>query len=524
MDKYVVEKVLGIGGMGAVVAARRKWDGVEVALKVMLAEEAKHEDSTRRFFREARAAGVIDSPHVAKLLDFGRLDDGTPFMVLELLRGEGLDAIIRRHAPMAIADAVDLILQAAEGIGEAHARGIVHRDIKPSNLFVTRAADGSPLLKVLDFGISKATLKFEQGTEASSLTETNATLGSPQYMSPEQLKSSKDVDSRTDIWSLGLILYKMLVGRPAFEAPNVGAHFAMILSEPPTRLTERRPDAPEALADVIWTCLEKECDRRWQDLGQLARALVPFGSRSAAVRAARISAILEEAGVSSSSTPRLSWGGGDLPTVREAPMSKRPSLAPPLPPPPRLPTGLGASEPASELGEHTRSAWSPVTGRFRRPSQKARAVMLGVGLAALVATAFVAGRLLSEDETAAAAPAVSSLAGGAPSAARDADKARWLARARDGTATDDELRKLEALCVLEGDDRCVKLSQRARDDSSGPEAPAPAASSTPSSKATPRAPARPRGPAPPPEPVPAPSPEPTPSPKITPKGPMVDTL
>ena len=303
-EKYVVEELLGVGGMGAVVAARRTWDNQRVAIKVMLAEEAKHDDSTRRFFREARAAGAIDSPHVAKLLDFGRLDDGVPFMVLELLAGEGLDQVIRDRAPLAIPEAVGLTLQAIEGVAEAHARGIVHRDIKPSNLFLTTATDGQPIVKVLDFGISKATMKFEQSTEAPQLTETDTTLGSPQYMSPEQLRSSKDVDARTDIWSLGLILYKLLTGRPAFEAPNVGAHFAMILADPPTRLRDRRPDAPAQLEKVILTCLAKDRDERWQDLGQLARALAPFGGPNAELRATRIVTILELAGATSTSVPR----------------------------------------------------------------------------------------------------------------------------------------------------------------------------------------------------------------------------
>jgi serine/threonine-protein kinase len=522
VDKYVVEALIGIGGMGAVVAARRVWDGVSVAIKVMLADEAKHEDSTRRFFREARAAGVIDSPHVAKLLDFGRLDDGTPFMVLELLHGRGLDEIIRERAPLPIEEAIDLILQAAEGIAEAHARGIVHRDIKPSNLHVTRATDGTALLKVLDFGISKATMVFEQGTDGPALTETNATLGSPQYMSPEQLRSSKDVDSRTDIWSLGLILYKMLTGKPAFEAPNVGAHFAMILADPPTRLRKRRPDAPAELEEVILTCLEKDCDRRWQDLGQLAEALAPFGNKSAAVRAERIGAILNFAGISSTSRPRVRRP--DDPTVRDAPLSKRPSEGPPaidvpLPRPPRLPEGMAPSA-RIEGG----STWSPVTSGVGAPARRARRLMIAAGVLGLVGVAFVAGRMLQEESAAplpaaSAAPEPSSEPSSKEATARR--KGLWLQNARAGTATAEELRKLEELCVHEGDDACVEIARAARTPDETPSAaPEPEPEPEPEPAARPRPAAKPKPAAEPPPP----EPEPEPQPKVKPKGPMVDTL
>lgn len=527
MEKYVVEELLGVGGMGAVVSARRSFDGVRVALKVMLAAEAKHEDSTRRFFREARAAGVIDSPHVAKLLDFGRLHDGTPFMVLELLHGQGLDQIIRERAPLEIEEAIDLILQAAEGVAEAHARGIVHRDIKPSNLHVTRATDGSSLLKVLDFGISKATLKLDSGTDAPSLTETNATLGSPQYMSPEQLRSSKDVDARTDVWSLGLILHKLLTGRPAFEAPNVGAHFAMILADPPTRLRDRRPDAPVELEDAILTCLEKEPERRWQDLGQLAQALAPFGHKAAALRAQRICAILNNAGVRSKSRPRVHRP--DDPTIRDAPRSKRPEhgiIAPPIPGPPNVPSDMRVSSSAPpEIGELTKSAWSPGAGPIDAPARRARRVMIGIGVLGLVAVAFGAGTLMKEEEPVAAATSVALPSPTIPPPADTADdrKERWIERAEAGIASPEELRKLEALCVLEGDDDCVAIAKAAAIPSAEPEASTEPVESEPTPRVRPKSKPEPT-PEPTPEPAPEPVADPDPQPKVKPKGPMVDTL
>ncbi len=518
VDKYVVEDLLGVGGMGAVVSARRRWDGVRVALKVMLAAEAKHEDSTRRFFREARAAGVIDSPHVAKLLDFGRLDDGTPFMVLELLHGEGLDELIRTRAPLPIEEAVDLILQAAEGVAEAHARGIVHRDIKPSNLHVSTATDGSALLKVLDFGISKAPMKFEQEADGPSLTETNVTLGSPQYMSPEQLRSSKDVDARTDIWSLGLILHKMLTGRPAFEAPNVGAHFAMILADPPTRLRQRRPDAPQQLDDVLWTCLEKQREERWQDLGQFASALALFGTDSARLRAQRIAAILDVAGVASTTRPRVVYR--DDPTLRESPKSKRPlPIEAPLSAPATMPGGAQVS--GAFDGERTKSTWSPVTHRINAPARRVRRLMITAGVAVLVAMAFGAGRLLQGEgdvtPVAPAASSVSNVASAAPEAAPDKRKSPLLEKARSGSATRDELRTLEALCVLEADDACVAVATAAAKPPAASAVPKP--KPKPTRRLAPKPPASAEKPQPPPKTAP-PAPEPT----IKPKGPMVDKL
>jgi len=313
---YIIEEQLGVGGMGAVMRARRLSDDMPVALKVMLAAEAQHSDSTKRFFREARAAGSIDSPHVTKLLDLGRLDDGMPFMVLELLEGRALDKIILEDAPLPIAKAVDFILHSCEGVAEAHARGIVHRDLKPSNLFCVQGAP--PLIKVLDFGISKAMLRLDPGHDHQSLTETNATLGSPQYMSPEQLRNSKDVDARTDIWALGLILHKLITGLPAFEAKTVGEHFAMIYVEPPTPLRARRPDAPEGLEQAILMCLKRNLDERFQDVGQLSTAIAEYGPAGSEQRAARVVAILTRAGASSLSNPRMA-ALRDAPTVRVEP-------------------------------------------------------------------------------------------------------------------------------------------------------------------------------------------------------------
>jgi serine/threonine protein kinase len=525
-DKYVIDRLIGVGGMGAVLSATRRWDGARVAVKVMLAEEAQHGDSTRRFFREARAAGVIDSPHVAKLLDFGRLNTGVPFMVLELLSGCALDRTIRERAPMPIPEAVDLLLQACEGIAEAHARGIVHRDIKPSNLFVTTGTDGAPLLKVLDFGISKATMKLDAGNDAPSLTETNATLGSPQYMSPEQLRSSKDVDSRTDVWSLGLILFKLLTGRPAFDADNVGAHFAMILADPPAALRSQRPEAPAELEEVILMCLRKKVDERWQDLGQLARALAPFGPPGASQKADRVAAILEFAGVSSQSHPRLSFA----PDLRGPPNPSFSSGPPFSTRGPEAPTAREGSlataagvRPRGDIGEHTTSAWSPDTAArmasLRPRARMMKAAVIGGALAVAAVVLGVGGYALFGK----ADPPAHAAEQPKEQPRSDGEKKELLEKLAAGRANAEDKRRLEALCVLDNDRACLLLVSPV--ESAAPPVPAVAQPAADASEEPKRA-TRPGSPAPAPAPsaAPAAQPEAVPSSKVKPKGPMEETL
>ena len=490
--KYLVEDCLGSGGMGAVLAATRMGDYLPVALKVMLDEEAKHEDSTKRFFREARVASAIDSPHVAKLLDLGRLDSGAPFMVLERLEGEALDVVIRDEAPLPMDVAVDYLLQACEGVAEAHARGVIHRDLKPSNLFRTRRPDGPPQVKVLDFGISKATVTLDPRTDGMSLTETAMTLGSPQYMSPEQLKSSKDVDARTDIWSLGLILHKLLAGRPAFEATTVGAHFAMILSEPPTRLRAHVPSAPPELERAILMCLMRDRDQRWQDVGQLAAALAPFGPPRSEQRAERVARILQQSGASSVSHPEL-VSVAHAPTIRDGPVR----------------------EPVDGLltdGNAPTSTWSPVA-RGQEPGGHRGWRLFALGAVALVvAGAFGAGRLFREEAALPSqVPAATTLAPVAPPTASTAastvlDKQQLLDRVAKGSASESDLLMLQALCLRDGDEACRELAVAAL-----------AKLQTPSATSVPRPSTPPAGRA-------APSPQPTKKPPIKPKGPLEETL
>ncbi len=286
--KFVVEQILGVGGMGVVVAARHSQLGQSVAIKFLQRSAAKSEDSVNRFLREARACVGLQSAHVVRVMDVGTLEDGLPYMVMEHLHGTDLGQLLEARRVLPMEEAADYLLQSMEAIAEAHCLGIVHRDLKPSNLFVTSRPDGSPLVKVLDFGISKAT---GAGVEAAALTATTTIMGSPFYMSPEQVRSTKNVDARTDVWALGVILYELLAGARPFEAETVTGLCAKIVADPPEPLRSRRPEVPLALEDVLMHCLEKDLKRRYQSVAELAAALKPFASSEGRTSADRISRI-----------------------------------------------------------------------------------------------------------------------------------------------------------------------------------------------------------------------------------------
>lgn len=286
--KYRVERVLGVGGMGVVVAARHAQLGTRVALKFLLPQAAKDADTVTRFLREAHAAARITSEHVARIIDVGTLDGGAPYLVMEYLQGRDLDAVLEERGALPVSEAVDYLLQAMEALAEAHAGGIVHRDLKPANLFLAERADGSPLVKVLDFGISKAVV--EQGD--AQLTQTQGTMGSPLYMSPEQIRSAKHVDARSDIWALGVVLYELLAGSPPFKGESMGGVLASIIGDAPRKLSDERPEVPLGLVTVIERCLAKDRDLRPRDVAELASALAPFASTASAPSVARIQRIL----------------------------------------------------------------------------------------------------------------------------------------------------------------------------------------------------------------------------------------
>ncbi len=285
--KYRVERLIGEGGMGVVVAARHLTLDKPVALKLLSPKTGDSQEALERFTREARAAARIQSDHVGRVLDVDTLPTGAPFIVMELLEGHDLAVELRKGCPP-LERAVTIILQACEAVAEAHAGGIVHRDLKPANLFLARKDDGSVVVKVLDFGISKITRHEPSAeiTEEKALTSANTMLGSPLYMSPEQMKASGDVDARTDIWSLGVILYELVSGKSPFDAATIPMICANVLSMPPPKL--EIVGAPEGLERILLRCLEKDPHARYRDVAHLVRSLAPFSPEQAKITLERI--------------------------------------------------------------------------------------------------------------------------------------------------------------------------------------------------------------------------------------------
>jgi serine/threonine-protein kinase len=258
-----------------VVAAHHIQLDQRVALKLMLVpSHLAGQEAVARFVREARAAARITSEHVARVYDVGALDGGEPFIAMEYLEGQDLGRLLETRRALEPEEAIDYLLQACVALAEAHGSGIVHRDLKPANLFLVQRVDGRRLVKVLDFGISKMT---GGGAQSGSLaTRTSALMGSPLYMSPEQMSSSKAVDARSDIWALGVVLYEMLGGAPPFQGDTLPQVCAMVMAEPPRPLAETRPGLHPALYAIVARCLEKQPAARFQNVAELAHALAPF--------------------------------------------------------------------------------------------------------------------------------------------------------------------------------------------------------------------------------------------------------
>ena len=285
--KYRVDSVIGTGGMGVVLGAEDTSLGRKVAIKFLAPHKADRDGATARFVREARSAASIQSENCVRVFEVGTLPNGASYIVMEHLAGADLAQTLAARGRLSIEEAVDYLLQACEAIGEAHGRGIVHRDLKPQNLFLTQRPDGSACVKVLDFGISKAI-----DEEAPNLTSTDMVMGTPLYMSPEQVRSLKSVDHRADIWALGAILFELLTASPIYEAATATALCAMIAMDPPTALRVRRPEAPPELEAIIFRCLHKDPRGRFPDVAALAEALAAFASERGRESAARTSRVV----------------------------------------------------------------------------------------------------------------------------------------------------------------------------------------------------------------------------------------
>jgi predicted Ser/Thr protein kinase len=295
--KYRVDRILGEGGMGVVVAATDVQLERRVAIKFLLPDYAQHHEAAQRFLREARAAVKIQSEHVARVIDVGTMENGAPYMVMEYLEGRDLAALIDERLQLPVEEAIAYVLEACDAIAEAHSVGIVHRDLKPANLFLTKQPDGSVRIKVLDFGISKALAT--PGTSDPSLTRTSSMMGSPLYMSPEQMKSAKNVDPRTDVWALGVIAYELLTGEPPFYAESIPELSDKVLLEEPRPIRSVRPDVPEALEAAVKRALAKDTAARFASVADLATALASFGPARTRANVERATRVLRKSAMSS---------------------------------------------------------------------------------------------------------------------------------------------------------------------------------------------------------------------------------
>jgi serine/threonine-protein kinase len=307
-EKYRVERVLGTGGVGMVVAAHHIQLDQKVAIKFLLPEALTNPEAVARFLREARTAVRIQSEHVARVSDVGQLPAGAPYMVMEYLEGGDLADWLSHRGPLPIDQAIDFVLQASVAVADAHALGIIHRDLKPANLFCVRRSDGQLTIKVLDFGISKAVDPF--GTADAGLTKTSTVMGTPLYMSPEQMRSTRSVDARTDIWALGVILFELIAGKPPFEGATVMELAINVSNDVPPSLQSFR-SVPAELEAVILKCLEKDLSRRYSSVRELAEALLPFAPPRARASVERISGILQPTAPSAPVLPFASGTSGD---------------------------------------------------------------------------------------------------------------------------------------------------------------------------------------------------------------------
>lgn len=300
--KFRVDRILGQGGMGVVVLATHLVLEEQFALKVLRPELAADPEIVERFSREAKACVRIKSEYVARVHDVGMRGDGTPFMVMEYLEGIDLGTALHESGPLPIAEAVEYVVQACEALAQAHAIGIVHRDIKPENLFMVNQMEGWNSIKLLDFGISKAipaprSQDFAAGNRGGHVRETRM-MGTPHYMSPEQMQQLETIDGRSDIWSLGVVLYELLTAHYAWDGATVREVTQAILKGRTPLLEEVRRDAPPGLSHVIERCLEKDPELRFANVAELAIALLPFAPRRARLSAERSVSVARAAGLS----------------------------------------------------------------------------------------------------------------------------------------------------------------------------------------------------------------------------------
>jgi serine/threonine protein kinase len=271
--KYRIRRILGAGSMGVVCEAEHLEIGKRLAIKIIDASLVGMSDIAMRFRQEARAASLVESQHIVQVFDVGQDDKLGLYLVMELLTGEDLAAVLAREKRLSADATVRLAMQVARGLAKAHEAGVVHRDLKPANIFLSQREDDEPLVKILDFGISKV-IDASRAESKLKLTRAGTVVGTPQYMSPEQAQGFA-VDERTDVWALGLVLYEMLAGRPAYpELPTYEAFIINLVSHPPDRLADVAPWVRTPLAEVVHAALEHDLAKRIPTCVELARRLL----------------------------------------------------------------------------------------------------------------------------------------------------------------------------------------------------------------------------------------------------------
>jgi eukaryotic-like serine/threonine-protein kinase len=274
--KYRLVRLLGAGGMGEVYEAQHELIGRRFAIKFLHPQLASNAEVVARFQREAQAAGGLENENIAAVVDAGTADDGAPYLVMEYLDGEDLAHLLMRGGALPLSRAVFIMIQACRGLAAAHSRGIVHRDLKPENLYICRRNDASDLVKVLDFGIAK----LHTGRASTSLTQTGTTMGTPYYMSLEQARGAKEVDHRTDIYALGVILYEMLGGAKPHPGESYNAILYHVLTQEPAPLDTMRPDLPPGVSAIVQKAMAREPGDRYASVAEFMDALIPFSGRS----------------------------------------------------------------------------------------------------------------------------------------------------------------------------------------------------------------------------------------------------
>lgn len=300
--RYQLETLIAEGGMGLVFRAQHLILEQPIALKLVRPTLVRHPVAVARFLDEARVIARLKSPHVVHVFDSGTVEDGTPYMALELLNGWDLHALLERDGPLSFELAADYVIQACRAVAEAHSLGIVHRDLKPENLFLHRDADGAPIIKVLDFGISK---HLQRGEGRSHTVEGEA-VGSPHYMAPEQM-AAKEVDRRADIWSLGVVLFELVTGAVPFEGGSMAELYSALSADDAPPLSSFRQAVPPAFQEVVSRCLRKDPAERYARAGELAEALERFVSGESSLSSAsdRPTMISVAPGVQASNSPRI---------------------------------------------------------------------------------------------------------------------------------------------------------------------------------------------------------------------------